>query len=166
MIGFFFPDKYFGRAIIEVKQSLSNPMVVDQAVSQTIVFSFIQEKEYPSAHSFVPNILISRDEFRVIMYDATNDILICSQPLYIFEETSLNESSIIILWMVLHYRVFLKKKEADTRLNNCKASFNSTNLYCNKSELKFGKEYFPVVEKDSLPSLETLSVSKDVFQTA
>lgn len=171
---FFFSDECFGRAIIEVKKSLQNPMVEDQAVSQTVVFSFIQEKKYPLTHSFVPNILISPNEFRVIMYDATNDILICSQPLYIFKGKSLNESAIIILWMVLHYGLFLKKesspfKNGDTKFKHLKALFDKKTpwAYLNwyQNNLQIGTTRFPVEKKNVFPSLEMFSNSADVFQT-
>lgn len=150
---------------------------MDQAVSQTIVFSYIQEKKYPLAYSFVPNILISRNEFRIIMYNAKNDILICSQPLDIFKGSSLNESSIIILWMVLHYGLFLKREnslfreadtDTDTRFHNLRAMFKdraASVLTSYQNDLKFGEMGFPAVEKDSFPSLKLLLDTEDVFQT-
>lgn len=160
-----------GRVIIEVKQSLSKPKVVDQTVSQAIVFSYIQEEKYPGAYSFVPNILISRNEFRIIMYNAKN-ILICSQPLDIFKGSSLNESSIIILWMVLHYGLFLKREnslfreadtDTDTRFHNLRAMFKDRAASVLTSYQNDG--CFPAVEKDSFPSLNILLDTEDVFQT-
>ena len=37
----------------------------NQAIAQTIVFSYIQR---------IPNILISPDHFRILMYDSHNDV--------------------------------------------------------------------------------------------
>lgn len=72
---------------------------MDQAIAQTVVFSFLQKGESPNI--FIPNILISPKEFRVIMYNAENDLLICSQPLNLFTKQdssdSLNFSSVLVL---------------------------------------------------------------------
>lgn len=164
---------------------------MDQAVAQTIVFSFLQKEVCPNIY-FVPNILISPNEFRIIMYDAENDILICSQPLYIFTEAdsdsdsisqsdsesqtsrSLNKSSIIILWMVLHYEMFstnLQPEFTEKRIdmNKFQAKFKETvktkldiyrnDLFFCKKKLKGTNEYFP-----RLKDLED-SLSEDVFKT-
>lgn len=153
---------------------------MDQSVAQTIVFSFLQRKELSNIH-FVPTIVIDPKEFRVIMYDSVNDILICSQPLPIFTASStpkpgrsLDDSSIIILWMVLHYEMFLAniasiflKNGTDIKLfqaNFAKRAKSKLNVYVN--ELKFLEENLKSTKKDYFPSLQNLqdSISEDVFK--
>ena len=99
--------------------------VDSQAIAQTIVFSFIERKRYPNPK--ISNILIPNDSIRIIMYDAVNNILICSLPLSIFQSypsKSLEIAFIIILWMVLHYRMFCDGidasliKKADIEIKN------------------------------------------------
>lgn len=156
-----------GKTISEVKISLSQS-AENQAIAQTIVFSFIQRKRHPEFSNFlIPNILISPQEFRIIMYDSVNDILICSVPLPIFQpypSKSLEIASIIILWMVLHYRIFCEGTGTLTReravdMNKIQANFKERakeklELYINA--LKFGVQGFPFVQKESLPSFEAL----------
>ena len=102
-----------------------------QAIAHTIVFSFIQRKRHPKIF-LIPNILISPNSIRIIMYDAVNNILICSLPLSIFQSylsKSLEIAFIIILWMVLHYRMFCDGidasliKKADIEIKNIQANF-------------------------------------------
>lgn len=101
-----------GKTISESKLFLSKTSAENRAVAQTIVFSFLHRKRHPEfPNLLIPNILISPQEFRIIMYDAVNDILMCSVPLPIFQpypSNSLEIASIIILWMVLHHRIFLR----------------------------------------------------------
>lgn len=144
---------------------------MNQAIAQTIAFSFIQRKERTKLF-FVPNILISPKEFRVIMYDSDNDYLICSQPMCIFTEFKkkwiLDKISIFFLWMVLHYDIFSGTVNLKTLFENnvpakkrpaLKAKFperaaGKEDVY--RDQLKFctekicssGQEYFP--DKNSL----------------
>lgn len=159
---------------------------MDQAIGQTIVFSFLQSQGREDIY-FVPNILIDPKEFRVIMYDSANDILICSQPLSIFTASSqstssspskpirsLNASSIIILWMVLHYKMFsinigstFSEKGIDIKTFQAKfekRAKSKFNVYVN--ELKFLERKLEATEKDYFPSLDDLtkSISEDVFK--
>lgn len=156
-----------GRTISEVKLSLSG--AESQAVAQTIVFSFIQKKRHPHFSNFlIPNILISPYDFRIIMYDAANDILICSVPLPIFQpypSNSLQIASIIILWMVLHYRMFCVGIETSLiietigEIKKIQSNFKDRakeklDFYVNAS--KFGVQGFPLVPRATLPSHELL----------
>lgn len=157
------------RNIIEVKRSMSQPNIADQAVAETIVFSFLQKTKYPDI--FIPNILFSPREFRIIMYDSVKDILICSQPLDLFKSTtkstlSLDSTSIIILWIVLHYEFFssnvqshFTKEGYDMETFHAKFKKRATEekfpFY--DTCLKFGKEKFTVDPKEQFPSTDQLS---------
>lgn len=157
-----------GKTISDAKLFQSKTSAENRAVAQTIVFSFLQRKRLPEfPNLLIPNILISPQEFRIIMYDAVNDILMCSVPLPIFQpypSNSLEIASIIILWMVLNHRIFCegtdaliremgierKKIQADFK-ERAKEKFE---LYVN--ELKYGVQGFPFVQRESLPSFKAL----------
>lgn len=157
------------RNIIEVKRSMLQPNIEDQAVAETIVFSFLQKTKHPDI--FIPNILFSPREFRIIMYDSKKDILICSQPLDLFKRTTtstfdLDSTSIIILWMVLHYELFSSNLQShftehgyDMETFHAKFKKRATEekfpFY--DTCLKFGEEKFTVNPKKQFPSIDQLS---------
>ncbi|KAK3091897.1 hypothetical protein FSP39_023538, partial [Pinctada imbricata] len=79
----------------------------DQAVSQAIVFSFIQKSRHPEySNHLIPTIAISPSSFTIIMYDSQNDILLCLNESSLFEGNELSIPSLIILWLVLNYKLF------------------------------------------------------------
>lgn len=99
----------------------------DQAIAQTIVFSLLQRQNHPSfQHHLIPNIVITPTEFRVYMYDAVKDILLSSLSLKIFDPKfeSLQIESVVILWMVLHYRIFC----AGIKVNELKEEFKKIDI--------------------------------------
>lgn len=165
------------RNIIEVKRTLSQQKIgnMNQAIAQTIVFSFLQGKEMSDLF-LVPNFLISPKEFRVIMYDSKNDFLICSQPLCIFTQSkSLDMSSIIFLWMVLHYEIFSGTVNLkDSFVNNnrrdiskaLKAKFEERagtrfNIY--RDNLKFCEHGIISPREEYFPNKKSLVNGTDVF---
>lgn len=167
---FFISDSEGGRNIIEVKRSLSQSKIADQAVAETIVFSLLQKTKHPNI--FIPNILFSPREFRIIMYDSEKDILICSQPLDLFkriEKSSpfqLDEKSIIILWIVLHYEFFssnlqshFAKNGYDMKTFHAKFKKRATqekfSIY--DTGLRFGEDKFKIERKELFPSIDQLS---------
>lgn len=142
---------------------------MDQAIAQTIVFSFLQKGGSPNI--FIPNILISPKEFRVIMYNAEYDLLICSQPLNLFTKQDstgcLNFSSLLVLWMVLHYKTFLKDVKQVVQedcIQDVKADFNAktnTNIYW--TNIKSSVNKFPTpTNKGYFPDLESLEKGENV----
>lgn len=156
-----------GRKTSEMKPSLS--CAESRAIAQTIVFSFCQRKRHPHLSNFlIPNVLISPKDFRIIMYDSVNDILICSAPLPIFQpypSKSLQIASIIILWMVLHHRMFCGGIDTSSimgtinEMEEIQSNFKDRakeklNIYINA--LKFGVQEFPLVPRESFPSYELL----------
>lgn len=157
-----------GKTTSEAKLYLSKTSAENRAVAQTIVFSFLHQKRHPEfPNLLIPNILISPQEFRIIMYDAVNDILMCSVPLSIFQpypSNSLEIASIIILWIVLHHRIFCEGTDALIRemsigRKKIQAGFKERakekfELYVN--ELKYGVQGFPFVQRESLPSFKAL----------
>lgn len=121
--------------------------------------------------------MISPEKFRVIMYDAETDLLICSELLDIFtidnESKILKNSSIIVLWMVLHYEMFLKRENSifekdDERIEVLTANFeervaDKIDIYIN--QLEFKVRSFPKFRatKERFPNSKSLSGGKDVM---
>lgn len=157
---------------------MSGSSVVNQAIAETIVFSFLKNKTQ-SHITISPNILISPKEFRVIMYDTANDFLICSDSVKVFTKSTgkpttdiLDCSSIIILWMVLHYENFLKQENSPaTKIGSRdkeifqamfkERALENYDLYKNK--LKFGvRSFCKEIVRDSFPTSESLAKGKDI----
>lgn len=87
------------------------------------MFSLLQRQKHPEyQHHLVPNIVISPTDFQIFMYDAVNDILLGSYPLLLFdvETESLRIESVMILWMVLHYRMFCEGIKIDALTDDFK----------------------------------------------
>ncbi|CAG2247481.1 CHD1 [Mytilus edulis] len=144
----------------------------DQAVAQTIVFSFIQRKRHPSLCSLIPNILISSSYFRIIMYDSVHDILLCTAPIPLFatnEKKKLITASVVILWMVLHHRQFCEgiKTNMIVDLDNIKLNFKEQakdkyDLYLNLSDV--GICSFPSMYKKCYPSSDSIYGGRTITQ--
>lgn len=95
-------------SIAEVKIEYTESRLM-QALAQIIVFSCQQKKNQPAIVSnlMVPNIIITPKRFQVIMYDVRKDLLICSRSIELFDsEKNLEFKAIVVIWMVLHYRLF------------------------------------------------------------
>ena len=64
--------------------------------------------------------MITPHNFQITMYDAENDILLCSNEIPLFlppDYQCLCQRAVVTLWLVLHYRMFcsgLKAVDSDT----------------------------------------------------
>lgn len=139
---------------------------VNQSVAETIVFAMIQKACHPNFENhLIPNIVIDSHggHFRILMYDAKKDIFLCSVLVPIFNGSRLHTTSVIILWMVLHYRIFCSGIQDDpNKLRQVKCQFKEKvagkwEIY--SRTLKFCASRFPPVKKDSdfFPSNEMLN---------
>ena len=128
----------------------------DQAIAQTIVFSLLQRQQHPNFQNcMVPNILVSPDYVQIIMYDSANDILLCSNFIDLFNVNAdgcLSSEAVVILWLVLHYRIFCcgllidDSVEADIFKSNFHVlAREKWNIYT--KHLKSCVSVFPVIEK-------------------
>ena len=143
-------DSPGGKTISEVKLKVSPAASRDQALAQVIVFSLLQKQKHPELeHHLIPNIVISIDEFKIFMYDSENDILVCSPSLPIFDEQmSLKTVSIVMLWLVLHYRNFCQEIQLTDNNGDCHSHFkeragNKWDVY--SKSLKENVSSFPFV---------------------
>ncbi|XP_052713496.1 uncharacterized protein LOC128187244 [Crassostrea angulata] len=123
-------DSPGGKTITEVKQALPEH-TLSQAIAQTIVFSLVQKQKHPDfLHHMIPNIVISPEKLEIMMYDSDNDVLLCSNPILLFnldlpENRTLIDETVVIIWMVLHYRIFCTglNKAKPYLLERCESNF-------------------------------------------
>lgn len=115
--------------ITEVKKVLPDELL-QQALAQTIVFSWIQRKRHPTrSNHMVPNIVISPKQFKIMMYDAEKDVFLVSTFIDLFTDekyTKLSSNAVIVLWMVLHNRTFCTGFDSgvdSTQLEKLKSDF-------------------------------------------
>lgn len=172
-----------GKCISEEKISLYSNNVENQSVSQAIVFSLLQQSRHPELkHFLIPNIVISASHFRVIMYDAKNDVLLRSQLLPLSLDDSIDDDggvenenilspvAIVYLWMVLHYKIFCSGIDIDAleqNLDDIKAGFPdvaSSRWDIYSHSLKSGVGSFPLVKKDGVPSEDSYMLTKSIFK--
>lgn len=139
----------------------------DQSIAETISFSFIQKACHPSFENhLVPNIMIDSERFRILMYDADKDILLCGMDFPIFYENHLNITSVVILWLVLHYRIFCSGiNDTPEELEKVKCNFTEVageKLEIYRKSLKAGVANFPTVKKETsvFPSYESILFGK------
>jgi hypothetical protein len=124
-------DKQNGDSTV-IKEELSEHTLA-QSIAQTIVFSLVQRQRHPNAlHHMVPNIVISPEKFEIVMYDAEKDVLLYSNSIFLFnldspENRSLTSEAVLILWLVLHYRVFCSglDKASPAVLERCQSNFKN-----------------------------------------
>lgn len=100
---------------------------MNQALAQTIVFSCLKRTSALKwENHMVPNIVISPQKIKIIMYDAKKDVLLYSRSISLFDsQKELSSIAIVVLWMVLHYRLFCSgfsgvRKKA---IKKCKSGF-------------------------------------------
>lgn len=129
----------------------------ERAIAQTVVFSLLQRQRHPNFRtSMTPNILFSPDYIQIIMYDAVNDILLCSNFIDLFNVNAdgrLSSEAVVTLWLVLHYRIFCcgLHFEDSVKADIFKSNFHilakeKWNVYTKR--LKSCVPGFPVMEKE------------------
>ena len=70
-----------------------------QAYATAIVFSFLCHYKFGMKRSFIPSLLVSPQGFAVFFYDCKEDVMIS-------KACSWSEYSLVLLWSILHYRIF------------------------------------------------------------
>lgn len=146
---------------LALKDQLEN-----ESISQAIVFSLLQKQRHQHlSQDLVPHILICKKYFRIIMYDAENDILLRSSDCQLMSASNdISCQSITILWMVLHYRLFCSGLSSDSfqvKLDELKSGFREEMKACwdlYSSHLKSGVDGFSDVKKLDVPDEYTSCV--------
>ncbi|KAK3091441.1 hypothetical protein FSP39_019875, partial [Pinctada imbricata] len=133
----------------EIKLNINS--TENQTVAQTIVFALAQNQIHRNMRNlFIPNIVIDKESFIIIMYEAEKDILVWSVPfcLWACDKLCLQLSSVIALWMVLHYRQFCSGGDIfeEGHLEKIQAHFpkyaDPRKLEIYKRHLEIGKTVF------------------------
>ncbi|XP_020630576.1 uncharacterized protein LOC110067570 [Orbicella faveolata] len=88
------------KRMIKQEWSLLGTMTeFSQAYATAIVFSFLCHYKFGMKRSFIPSLLLCPQGFAVFFYDCKEDIMIAKACQW-------SEYSLVLLWSVLHYRIF------------------------------------------------------------
>lgn len=130
---------------------------MNQALAQTIVFSCLKKKSALQCNNhMVPNIVISKKKIKILMYDAEKDVLLYSRSISLFDsQRKLSRIAIVVLWMVLHYRLFCSGFSGVNRdtIEMCKSGFpvlvgNKWNTYSNDlNYVELGYKKYAKIDK-------------------
>lgn len=145
-----------GESIVEVKKRFAYHSM-NQALAQTIVFSCLKKKSALQCNNhMVPNIVISKKKIKILMYDAEKDVLLYSRSISLFDsQRKLSSIAIVVLWMVLHYRLFCSGFSGVDRdaIEMCKSGFpvlvgNKWNTYSNDvNYIELGYKKYAKIDK-------------------
>nr|XP_022295842.1 uncharacterized protein LOC111105754 isoform X1 [Crassostrea virginica] len=98
---------------LEMKRHSKFEKYASQVLSQAIIFAFYQsnlleERRIEPLSTLVPSLVITPDQYYIIMYDYKRDILLSNeyQVSSLWEDDGLNLSAILDIWMVLNYKDF------------------------------------------------------------
>ena len=75
-----------------------------QAVGTCVVASFTAKARDPERKALVPTVLIDEKEFRVILYDCEEDIILISTSIALATKGTLSRSVMALLWLVINHR--------------------------------------------------------------
>lgn len=115
-------------SISEVKSSITAlESIKDQVAAETIVFALACQSRQPDSKVFIPNIVICPAKFYVVMYDPVNDVLIWSEEFPLIPDSAgkIQISSVIALWIVLHYKLFCNGSDIFEDIREIRASFKA-----------------------------------------
>nr|XP_022297438.1 uncharacterized protein LOC111106868 [Crassostrea virginica] len=98
---------------LEMKRHSKFEKYASQVLSQAIIFAFYQsnlleERRIEPLSTLVPSLVITPDQYYIIMYDYKRDILLSNehQVSSLWEDNGLNLSAVLDIWMVLNYKDF------------------------------------------------------------
>ena len=83
--------------------------VLNQLVAQTVVFSYTMGNRHPDLNPMVPGIAINAQEYKIVLFDHVNDLLLITRalPYKKFESSAMDDAGILLLWVVLNHRKFM-----------------------------------------------------------
>ena len=96
------------KTVVEVKRrGLTG--VLNQLVAQTVVFSYTMGNRHPDLNPMVPGIAINAQEYKIVLFDHVNDLLLITRalPYKKFESSDMDDAGILLLWVVLNHRKFM-----------------------------------------------------------
>ena len=100
---------------LEFRKDVSRDRTGDQqqVIAQSIVFGWTQFNKYPNMSAYKPTVFIDSTKFGVFIYNPNLDSLLISEYPILFLANKMNSlpekfSGILILWLILHHRLFFK----------------------------------------------------------
>ena len=102
---------------IEMKHAVFNRASINQLLGNVVVYSFVQNRRHPSLNPFVPAVGLSGNQGSLVLslYDCSSDIMLHSRPIMWldFRAGQFKLEGILLLWLALHHRLFLKRVTGD-----------------------------------------------------
>ena len=102
---------------LEFKTDKEEKGVIEQVISQTIVFGWTEYNRHEDLSPFIPSILIDSEQFLFFIYNPQTDTLLNSAQYINFftkhHPSDLPEgryAGIFILWLFLNHRIFFRKQ--------------------------------------------------------
>ena len=99
-----------GKATCEAKRVNLGLGDLNQVTGHSVVMSFVHFNRHPDQNSLVPAIGICGKfrEFVASLYDCHRDVLLYLHPVqWLNSSGSFDESAIVLLWLLLHHKLFL-----------------------------------------------------------
>ena len=113
------------KTVVEVKRrGLTG--VLNQLVAQTVLFSYTMGNRHPDLNPMVPGIAINAQEYKIVLFDHVNDLLLITRalPYKKFESSDMDDAGILLLWVVLNHRKFmLSFQTSRNSLDHIKSQF-------------------------------------------
>lgn len=106
------------KTLVEAKLGQLGGRYLNQIMGNTVTYGFIHQNHHPQHNPLVPIVSVSSGNgslIIVMMYDHTLDVLIYTHPQIQLNRNSgkLMAEGIVLLWLVLHHSLFLKRLKGD-----------------------------------------------------
>ena len=92
---------------VEGKQDIESA-TLSQLFGTTVTYSFAMRNIQPGKNPLVPVLFINKTKFQICLYDCELDYLILSGIKYFVKNWHLSRSGVVLLWMCVNHRFFLK----------------------------------------------------------
>ena len=105
--------------------------VLNQLVAQTVVFSYTMGNRHPDLNPMVPGIAINAQEYKIVLFDHVNDLLLITEaiPYKKFESSFMVDAGILLLWVVLNHRKFMLSFQASRNSLDLKSHFPAFDMH-------------------------------------
>ena len=92
---------------VEGQQDIESA-TLSQLFGTTVTYSFVMRNIQPGKNPLVPALFINKTKFQNCLYDCESDYLIPSGIKYFVKNGHLSRSGVVLLWMCVNHRFFLK----------------------------------------------------------
>ena len=118
------------KTVVEVKRR-GLTRVLNQLVAQTVVFSYTMGNRHPDLNPMVPGIAINAQEYKIVLFDHVNDLLLITEatPYKKFKSSDMDDAGILLLWVVLNHRKFMLSFQTSRNSLDLKSHFPAVTGY-------------------------------------